>query len=171
MKNDKTDALNENQDWISVRNTEDKKIALEQYKIIADSINSTNAVRESSNNFWITVNSLLVSVVAYLRGIEGLREQQEILIWSALILGVGLCVSWLSSLISIKSYNNIRDGMLVEIEKSLPVKIFTASYGATLSDKNKRSLTIREMFVPCMFVIGYFIFMVLLFWAPISVLK
>ena len=105
MKNDKTDALNENQDWISVRNTEDKKIALEQYKIIADSINSTNAVRESSNNFWITVNSLLVSVVAYLRGIEGLREQQEILIWSALILGVGLCVSWLSSLISIKSFS------------------------------------------------------------------
>lgn len=171
MENDKTNSLNENPAGVFISNTEDKKIALEQYKVIADSINSTNAVRESANNFWITVNSLLVSAVAYLRGIEGLREQQEILIWSALILGVGLCISWLSSLISVKSYNNVRDGMLIEIEKNLPVKIFTASYGATLSDKNKRSLTTREIFVPCMFLIGYFIFMVLLFWAPISVLK
>jgi len=73
MQNDKTDSLNENPTGVFIRNTEDKKIALEQYKVIADSINSTNAVRESSNNFWITVNSLLVSVVAYLRGIEGLR--------------------------------------------------------------------------------------------------
>lgn len=171
MEYDQKNTLIENQGWVSIKNIEDKKIAFDQYRIIVDSINSTNSVRESANNYWVTVNSLLFSAVAYLRGMEDIkREQHEVLIWSVLILGIGLCLFWLSSLISIKSYNNIRNSMLIEIERVLPAKVFTASYGRTQSYKNKRSLTIREMFVPCMFLIGYFIFMFLLIWTPRTVL-
>lgn len=160
------------QNYIHIQNEEDRKIAFEQYKVLADSLNNTSQVRESSNNFWTTLNSLLISSVAYLRGLEGVsREQHSFLVWSVLILGCFLSGSWIRSLLSIKASIDVSDKLLIELEKHLPAKIFTVSLGFLNRLENKGSLTLKEMLVPCLFLLGYMILAVLLMYFPYSILK
>ncbi len=171
MENNSKIAPANEQDLICINNEADKKQAFEQYKILAQSIDNSNGIREAANNFWITVNSLLISGVAYLRGFEGVdRDQYAFLIWSSLVLGIGLCCSWLSSLISIKKSIDTRNHIMIEIEKNLPAKIFTACLGNNQNVENKRSITIKEMLVPSLFIIGYAFFLLLLIWIPNTIL-
>jgi hypothetical protein len=44
----------------------DKARVFEQYKLLVDSLNNTNQVRENSNNFWMAVNGLGLTAIAYI---------------------------------------------------------------------------------------------------------
>jgi len=171
VKNNKDNILKSRSQLVCIKNKEDEDKAFEQYKLLAESIDYTSDIREGANSFWISVNSLLISGVAYLRGFEGInRDQYAFLMWSSLVLGICLCSSWLSSLISIKNSIDVRNRIMIEIEKYLPVKTFTASLGLPQDVENKSSITLKEMLVPCTFLLGYIIFTILLIWMPTTVL-
>jgi hypothetical protein len=172
MENIEKDFIQNLQNYIHIQNEEERKLAFEQYKVVVESLNNTNTVRESSNNFWTTLNSLLISSIAYLRGLEGVsQEPPTFLIWSVLILGCFLSGSWIRSLLSIKASIDVRYNLLIEIEKYLPVKVFTVSLGVLQRLEDKRSLTLKEMLVPCLFLLGYMILAIVLIWFPQSILK
>lgn len=171
MKTNKKKLLLANQQLVIIKNKDDEDKALEQYRLLSESIDYTSEIRESANNFWITVNSLLISGIAYLRGLESInRDQYAFLMWSSLILGTCLCYSWLSSLGNIKKSIDTRNQIMMEIEKFLPVKIFTSTLGQPENVENKSSITIKEMLVPCTFLLGYIFFAILLVWMPSTVL-
>ena len=155
------------QELVCIKNNEDKNLAFEQYKVLARSLDYTNEIRESSNSFWISINSLLISGIAYLRGFQDIdRDKFSFLMWSSLVLGMCFCLTWLNSLISIKTSINTRNRIMIEIEKDLPAKVFTACLGRNQNVENKRSITIKEMIVPCIFLLGYGFFIILLLWLP-----
>jgi hypothetical protein len=52
---------------------------------------------------------------------------------------------------------------IVDLEKYFPVPIFKTFFALTQRKPDKSSLTIKEMFVPTLFLIGYFFFAFLLF--------
>ena len=171
MKINKKNYKLKHQQLVIINNKNDEEKALEQYKLLSESIDYTSEIRESANNFWISVNSLLISGVAYLRGYENInRDQYAFLMWSSLILGICLCYSWLSSLGNIKKSIDTRNQIMIEIEKFLPVKIFTSTLGRSENVENKSSITIKEMLVPCIFLLGYIFFVILLLWIPSTVL-
>ena len=171
MKINKKNYKLAHQQLVIINNKNDEEKALEQYKLLSESIDYTSEIRESANNFWISVNSLLISGVAYLRGYENInRDQYAFLMWSSLILGICLCYSWLSSLGNIKKSIDTRNQIMIEIEKFLPVKIFTSTLGRSENVENKSSITIKEMLVPCIFLLGYIFFVILLLWIPSTVL-
>lgn len=63
------------------KNANHEKI-IDQYKILTDSINTSNQLRESANNFWVTVNSLGISSIAYIQDSANLgSNQRPFIIW------------------------------------------------------------------------------------------
>lgn len=155
------------QEFVHIQDESDRRIAVEQYKVLADSLNNTNDARENSNNFWTTVNSLAISGVAYLKGQEGMEERQHyFFLWTLLLLGILLCITWIRYLLSIKKSVDIRNRLLTEVEKHLPVKIFTMSFRYTNRLQSKTSLTLIEMFVPYLFLLGYALLAGMLIFSP-----
>jgi len=153
---------------ISTQNESDQHTAFEQYKILVDSHNKLNEIRENSNNFWVATNGAGVSALAYLRDAQNIAHHHKpILLITIGMIGILFCVSWLSYLSTIKKAIEVRSGLLLDLEKNLPnavfSKIFTRSDGEPWG---KSTLTMKEMLVPSLFLMGYIFFAVLLFFFP-----
>jgi hypothetical protein len=122
----------------------ERRIGFEQYKILIESINKSNDVRELSNSYWITVNALGVSAAAYIKDAQTLAQNHKpLVLWFIIILGIALCLSWLSFLVTINKNIEIRNNLVIEIEKYLPCKVFTRSIFLSGRQKRKGSLTIN----------------------------
>ena len=148
----------------STGDPEDKKILFEQYKLLVDSINKTNDLRETGNNYWITVNTLGISAVAYIRDAQDLTQHQKpLVLWVIVLLGLTVCGIWFNFLATIKKRTEMNNNFLIEIEKYLPLKIFTKGLAISRRQEGENSLTFKEMIVPCLFLIGYLTFAILLF--------
>ena len=149
-----------------------KRMAFEQYKLLVESLNKINETRENSNNFWIGVNGLGASSLAYLRDTQTIAQDHKcFLLWTLLALGVFLSLSWLSYLKAIKNALTIRSELLVEIEKAFPLPLFSKVFYLAQEKPQKPLLTHREMLVPYLFLGGYLFFAILLFFFPKEVVK
>lgn len=154
-------------DLIRIQNEEDKKSLLEQYKTVIDSISKLNDIRESSNGWWIGINGALTGAISYFRNIQELEgPQKQAFLWTIIIIGLILCYSWLSSILTIKRDIDKRNNMLFEFEKFLPAKTFTFAILDMERDKKKNSLSLKEAIVPILFLIGYMFFAVMLYFYP-----
>ena len=152
---------------IKLQTDEDKKNMTEQYKILIESINKLNNVRESSNNWWTTINGALLGVISYFRNMQGLEDsQKQMFLWTIVIVGFVLCYTWLSSIFTIKKGIDIRNRMLMEFEKHLPAQIFTLSIREIRGEISKGSLSTKEAVVPILFLAGYTLFAFMLYFYP-----
>ena len=107
------------------KDQEARTLALEQYKLLIESINKSNDVRELSNGYWITVNALGVSAAAYIKDAHSLAHSHKpLVLWFIISLGIALCLSWLNFLITIKNNIETRNTLLIEIERNFPFKVF-----------------------------------------------
>lgn len=98
------------------KNADQEKI-IDQYKILTDSINTNNQLRESANNFWVTVNSLGLSTIAYIKDNTNLSsDKRPFIIWILVFVGIILCCSWLSYLRTIKKTIDQRYSLLFIME-------------------------------------------------------
>lgn len=142
---------------------EDKNRVFEQYKMLVESINKINELRETSNNFWITVNGLGLTGIAYIKEAQTLPgEHKVLLLWTLIGLGIFLCLTWLNFLAAIKRSSQVKSKILFEIEKNFPIKVFTRVFDLT-QEQGDKALTLKEMLVPTMFLLGYIFFGVLLY--------
>ena len=129
---------------------------VEQYKILVESTNHLHDVRESANNYWITINSLGISAISYIKDNHLFKSTtQPLAVWFFVILGIILCCTWLNSLSVVKKSIESRHLLLKETETYLPLKIFTKLFKSTQKDKGENSLTLREMLIPSFFLLGY----------------
>lgn len=151
---------------------EERGIAFEQYKIIFDSINQLNTVRETSNQFWIVVNTVAVSGISYLKGLHDLEpSHRTFLLITLLLLGCLTCGCWIQYLWSIKSHIEIRFQILKDLEVHLPMKAFIKLSERVEKKVGIGNLTIQQIFIPAIFIAGYIIMAVLLFIFPSEVIK
>lgn len=152
---------------IQLQSDEDKKILLDQYKVVIESINKINEIREASNNWWTSINGALVGVISFFRNVEGLQgSHKQMFIWTIVILGFILCYSWLCSIFNLKKNIDIRNHMLMEFEKHLPAKPFTLSILEVGRERNKGSVSLKESMVPLLFLAGYAFFAYMLYFYP-----
>lgn len=153
--------------FIQLEQEEDKKFLIEQYKVTIDSLNKINDIRESSNNYWTSLNGAIIAGIAYLRDAEGVSGiQKSYFVWTAITLGLILSSTWLSFLFSIKKSVDIRNEMLLQFEKYFPAKIFTISIYKMGRKNGSGSLSIKEMFVPALFLLGYIFFAITFYFYP-----
>ena len=151
---------------------QDLKIAFDQYKLIIDAQNKSNGIRESSNNFWVTINTVSLSAIAYIRDNEHLSFiNKSFIIWTLIIIGITVCVSWINYLSALKKMIEIRNKYLIFYEKYFPLPVFTSILKEMNKEKGSNSLTLQEMLVPGVFLLGYIFFIVLFFLYPHEVMS
>lgn len=138
---------------------------LEQYKLYIESAEKISDRRQQSNNYFITVNTILISVL----GVSKQIGAQDLFNWigySVCVLGVIVCVVFWFLIRAYKQLNSKKFAVIHEIEKELPVAVY--NYEWELLDKGRSWKTYFpfshiEMIMPWVFALVYIILSVVLF--------
>ena len=134
-------------------------------------MNKINEIRESSNNFWVAVNGLGISAVAHFHVTQNIMPHHKpFVLWTIIIIGMSLCLSWLVHLKIINNSIEARNKLLVEIEVNLPMPVFSKLFSISAEKADRPLLTLGEMVVPCLFLSGYLFLGILFFFFKNEVL-
>ena len=132
----------------------------DQYRLLAETVSKNNDMREQANNFWTTVNVVLISGLAYIKDASNIDlSHKPAFMWVVISLGYVLSLTWLSYLGRVKRMEETGTALLAEMETSMPHKIFTKLNGSKPKE-GKSVLTLTEIMVPTVFLLGYFFFTV-----------
>lgn len=94
---------------------QDSKFLLEQYKLCVEMADKVSQRRQSANNYCLSVNTFLLSFLAYLTSIQ---VTSAVMIMIALV-GILLCLIWFSLIRSYKNLNSAKFKVIIEMEKLL----------------------------------------------------
>ncbi|OJW50322.1 MAG: hypothetical protein BGO67_00125 [Alphaproteobacteria bacterium 41-28] len=153
--------------FVKIYDEQDRRALVEQYRIVTDSVNKLNDIRETSNNFWTGLNGALLGTIAYVKDMQSVGESPKIFFLATLVfLGIIMSFFWLMFLMNVKKSIEIRNDILIEIERFLPVKIFTYAIHIIGRKSGKGSLSVKEMIAPILFLLGYVFFAIVLYLFP-----
>jgi len=141
-------------------------LKLEQYKLLISQLQNIQLFRESSNNFWIVINSVGLTAITYIHDIQsGLDKKTTSLIWGLLILGSFLGMLWLRALISTKKDMELVHKLIEKFEKELGSAVFSHRHKEGETEiEAKSSIIMSEIFVPVMFILAYVLLGILFYW-------
>lgn len=144
--------------FVDLQDIKDKTLLLEQYRILSEQVNKISENRESLNNFWITLNGAIVGGISYVKDMQiDNPHPKNLFIWALVFFGFFLSIFWAQALGKIGKDIQIKNEMVMEMEKFLPAKIFTTSYQIKAKTREKGSLSSTEKNIPLFFCLGYFI--------------
>jgi len=130
---------------------------LEQYKLYIQMADKISERRQAANNYGLTINTALVTVVAAL-----LSKQPSWLPSVAYVLiaacGIVLCVTWRRIIRSYKDLNSGKFKVIHEMEKLLPVRPYDCEWTMVGSGKVKDlylPLSHAEGVIPLVFALLY----------------
>lgn len=141
----------------------------EQYKLFIDSVEKTSDRRQQANNYFITINTALISFI----GISFQIDLFEKLPWLKIlfaVLGIIICFIFYFLIRSYKQLNTGKFAVIHEIEKHLPLALYKYEWQVLGEGKDKSKyypFSHVELLIPWIFGILYFVlgicFVVLLF--------
>ncbi len=142
--------------FVDLQDIKDKTFLLEQYRILSEQVNKISENRESLNNFWITLNGVIVGGISYIKDMQiDNPHPKNLFIWALVFFGFFLSIFWAQALGKIGKDIEIKNEMIMEMEKFLPAKIFTTSYQIKIKTREKGSLSSTEKNIPLLFCLGY----------------
>ena len=138
----------------------EKEILLEQYKLYVESAEKVSDRRQSANNYFLTLNSVLIAF-------SGFLTVFTFQIWHIIVAFAGICISilWLMTLISFRNLNSGKFKVIHSLEKKLPAKLFKDEWDYLKKGEDKNSylkLSIVEQGVPLIFLFLYVLIIVLM---------
>jgi len=129
---------------------------IEQYKLYVQMADKVSERRQSANNYFLTVNSILISLVGVLSGIGLIAEQN---VWRCFIPLAGLLVSvtWATLIRSYRQLNSGKFKVIHQLESQLPAALYDTEWKILEEGLGKRYLpfTHVEQFVPWIFAVLY----------------
>lgn len=137
---------------------------LEQYKMYLESIEKTSDRRQSANNYFLTANTVLVSILALSFQTDFLKN----IFWFKLfvaIIGILFCVVFWFLIRAYKQLNTGKFNVLHKIESKLPLSLYNYEWEVLGAGKDKKKyypFSHIELFIPWIFGIVYFV-LVLIF--------
>ena len=142
-----------------MRNMKYDELHFEQYKMLIDALKRDEGTREASNQLWIIVNSVALTVVNYVQTLQSTKQSMGALenFASFGLVLVGFCFSllWLSSLAAIKEKIAKKSKLILEFEKQWNSQIFSQLLTKNQDFATSISVTKREMFAPSVFILWY----------------
>lgn len=139
----------------------EEDIILEQYKLYVETAEKVSDRRQSSNNFYLTLNSVLLAFTGFLTSLN-------FEFWHIIIAVAGICISflWFLSITSFRKLNSGKFQVIHCLEEKLPIKLFKDEWnclgkGKKISKYIKLSLV--EQGVPFVFMLLYAIIIILMF--------
>jgi hypothetical protein len=137
-------------------------ICLEQYKLYVEMADRVSNRRSSLNNFYLTLNTAALAVLA-----NTLINSSKTLILTISILGFFISILWSQKISSYKNLNKVKFGIINEIEDKLPIKPYKYEWNILkleLATKSHNQITDLEQNLPHIFAFTYLgIFLYLIF--------
>ncbi|MFC1560866.1 hypothetical protein ACFL4V_00145 [Candidatus Latescibacterota bacterium] len=138
----------------------EEDIILEQYKLYIETAEKVSDRRQSSNNFFLSLNSVLLAFTGFLTSLS-------FALWHIIIAFAGVCISilWLLTLKSFRNLNTEKFKVIHCLEEKLPIKLFTDEWkclGEGQSRKKYLKLSVVEQGVPIVFMILYLLIIILM---------
>lgn len=134
---------------------EDVKMCFEQYKLYVEMADRVSQRRMNVNTFFISVNTLLLTIVSFSENTTNLCY----LLFG--IFGDALCFMWYFTLNSYRQLNSGKFKVILEVEKLLPLSGYTYEWEFLEEGKKTRKywlLSNVEKVVPIIFCIIYIFF-------------
>lgn len=130
-----------------------------QYKLCVEMADRVSSRRNTANNFFLSVNTLLVAIIGALSQL-GSSSISYILLWAiiASIAGILFCLCWATTIRRYRDLNNAKFNVINAIEKRLPASAFTTEWKYLCRGKSADEythLTAVEYWVPIIFVALY----------------
>lgn len=140
-----------------------KEHLLAQYQLYVESAEKISDRRQNANNYFITINTVLISFMGVL--LQTKIFETNIWIKSLIaIVGIIICVVFWFLLRSYRQLNTGKFKVIHEIEQKLPIALYDYEWKVLGEGKNKAlyfPFSHIEMIIPCVFGIVYVIFAVL----------
>ncbi len=141
----------------------------EQYKIFIDSVEKTSDRRQQANNYFITINTALISLIGLSFQVNLFENSPWLKILFA-VLGIVICFVFYFLIKSYKQLNTGKFAVIHEIEKHLPLALYKYEWKVLGEGKDKTKyypFSHVELWIPRIFGILYLAlgicFVVLLF--------
>jgi hypothetical protein len=142
---------------------------LEQYKTYVTSAENISNRRQAANAFFVSVNTVLISLVGYLN--LGAKNSTK-MYWVISVAGIAISYMWYRLVRSYKDLNTAKFKVVHEIEKNLPISPYDAEWEAVGRGENSKlylPFTYIEIFVPWMFLALHLIVLAV-YYSPIAAL-
>lgn len=132
----------------------DPKIVLEQWRLTVESAMQVSNRRQTANNLFIMMLTILISGVLLSDSISNADKPFQLGVSIAVsILGILLCFEWMSQMDYYGALNDVKYTAIRDMEKYLPIQIFNAEDIYFYSDyKKKRSFSKKEKIIPLIFI-------------------
>lgn len=122
---------------------------IKQYELMVTSANQVTMWRQTTNGFYVTINTALLTLTTYFYGTSPSIER----IISPLI-GIALSLLWRESIQYFGKLNEAKFNVIHAIEKQLPVEMFKLEW-EYYKNGNCATATQIEKNIPSMFIIVY----------------
>jgi hypothetical protein len=137
-----------------------------QYKLCVEMADRISSRRSTANNFFLSVNTLLVAVIGALSRL-GTTSTSYILLWViiASVAGILFCLCWATTIRRYRDLNNAKFKVINAIEKKLPASAFTSEWKYLCQAKDMdeyRHLTASEYWVPMIFITLYILLIIVI---------
>jgi hypothetical protein len=128
-------------------------LLLEQYKIYVDSSQKVADRRLSTNNYLLTINSSLLTLLGLLASL--LDDKRPLVMLP--VAGLLISSAWYLLLQSFKRLNGAKFDVIQEVEKVLPANVFEDEWRRLTTGNRRpyRAMSDLERIVPLIFVVFY----------------
>ena len=143
------------------RSFEDKQTLLEQYKMFVQTSEDLVRRKQSVNSFYVTLTSLvlgaIVSIFCASKDLAQSIAGENLVYYATMglsVVGLVICVSWISLLKSYSALNSDKIKIISAIEAYLPLKLYETEWvmmARSLGNKKYRSFTNKEIVVASIF--------------------
>lgn len=125
---------------------------LEQYKLYVEMTDNVSERRQSANNYFLTVNSILVSLFGVLSGFN-LNAGENLWRYSLPLAGLLVSIAWIGVLLTYRQLNSGKFKVIHRLESQLPAALYDAEWKLLGEGRNKKymTLTMVELLVPLIF--------------------
>ncbi len=132
----------------------------EQYKILVDNGLHLAERFEASNNFFITTNGFVFSVIGFFINHLSLDKNfsVKLLVATLLLVGLSLTLSWMRVIDSYKKTSILNNMIAQVIEEKLPTAVLTFKFFSESEEKTKKRsnpVIHLEASIPRLFIFSY----------------
>ena len=146
---------------MSDKQTDDKQIILAQWQTCVEMANNTSQRRDTTNNFFMTLNSAILAAIFSISSVENSSK------FFMLILGIFVSLLWFFLIRNFRLLNKVKFDIIMDIEEKLPTKPFRDEYEELKRLKNStekyKNFTKIESNLPLVFCGLYLMYILYLF--------
>jgi len=135
---------------------QDRQLLFEQYKLFLELTDKTSERRNTTNNFYLTINGALIAAIISLLTNISPNANKSIWISIAVASGIAFCWAWRRMIFYYKNLNSGKFHIIQLVEERLPVNLYNSEWKYLKEIKKHKSFSDTEMIVPVIFFTLYF---------------